>query len=43
MRTCPICNGILYETDKFGTEEECELCGTTYRILPKVRKDEQKQ
>ena len=40
---CPICNGILCEIDKFGTIEECELCGTTFTIKPKVRKDESKQ
>ena len=38
---CPICNGRIIETDKYGTEEECELCGTTFKIIPmERRKDE---
>lgn len=37
MRRCPMCNGVLYEKDDIGTEE-CELCGTEYRLLPMERK-----
>ena len=38
MRTCNFCNGKLEETDQYGTEE-CELCGTTYSMLPMKRSD----
>lgn len=34
MMKCPLCNGTIVEIDKYGTEEECELCGTIYRIRP---------
>ena len=40
MRYCPMCNGALYEKDDIGTEE-CEKCGTIFRLLPMERsKDE---
>lgn len=43
MRRCSFCNGALYETDDIGTEE-CELCGTVYKLLPIGRnEDESKQ
>ena len=43
MRQCPMCNGVLCETDNEGTEE-CEKCGTTFRLLAMERnKDESKQ
>lgn len=38
MITCPFCNGKIEEIDEFGIEEECELCGTVYKILPMERK-----
>lgn len=38
-RYCNICNGILEETDNIGTEE-CNRCGTIYRLLPMEREDE---
>ena len=37
---CPICNGIIVETDKYGTEQECEYCGTVYRLLPMERTED---
>ena len=37
---CPICNGIIVETDKYGTEEECEKCGTIFRLKPMERENE---
>jgi len=40
MNSCPFCNGKVEQTDKFGTSEECELCGTVFRIMPMERKDE---
>ena len=40
MIYCPFCNGRVMEIDKFGTETECELCGTTYSILPMKRNGE---
>ena len=45
MIYCPFCNGRVMETDKFGTETECELCGTVYKVLPMKRseKDESNQ
>ena len=40
MNDCPICNGKVVETDKWGLTEECELCGTVYKLLPMPRGDE---
>lgn len=40
MRYCPMCNGVLYEKDDIGTEE-CEKCGTKYRLLPMERKTDE--
>ena len=42
MRYCPLCNGELEEIDRCGTEE-CQICGTTYSIMPMERNDEPKQ
>lgn len=39
MNLCPICNGYLEEIDNIGTEE-CELCGTIFKLLPMERKNE---
>lgn len=38
---CPICNGTVVETDKYGTEEECELCGTIFRLQPMERTEDE--
>ena len=40
MNECPFCNGKLEETDQYGSEQECELCGTTFKVMPMERKDE---
>ena len=40
MNKCVFCNGRLDETDKYGTEQECLLCGTVYKMLPMGREDE---
>ena len=42
MRYCPLCNGELEEIDRCGTEE-CQICGTTYSIMPMERNDECKE
>ena len=34
MKHCPICNGKI---DKYKDFEECELCGTTYKVATKER------
>lgn len=39
MRYCGFCNGKLEEIDQYGTEE-CEKCGTTYKVLPMERSKE---
>ena len=38
MIACPFCNGKIEEIDEFGIEEECELCGTKFYILPMERR-----
>ena len=42
MRNCPFCNGELVEIDRIGTEG-CELCGTTFSLLPMKREDKNEQ
>jgi len=40
MDNCAFCNGKLEYIDKYGTEQECLLCGTVYKMLPMERKNE---
>lgn len=37
MENCPICNGKIENNN--GTDE-CELCGTTYKVATKERIEE---
>lgn len=40
VRHCNFCKGELIEIDNIGTEE-CELCGTVYRLLPPMEKEDE--
>ena len=35
MDKCPICDGEICTNEDY--EEECELCGTTFTIVPKEK------
>lgn len=39
MRYCNICNGELHEINEYG-DEECQSCGTIFRLQPMEREDE---
>ena len=40
MRYCNICNGELHEINEYG-DEECQKCGTIFRLEPMGRTEDE--